>query len=155
MTPSDAFERIVMRRLVAPSARVRSTGLLGSPMNRLFARSVRLMLVISIGCTVGSCKDIRGAEATSAVRVFKYTGAIQCQNSGLSLPAMEHQLIGAGVKVYASSCGSDGRLYEELCGGPSGSVGLFSVRADDGAIAIVLGFRSTTEIPDFQEATCK
>jgi hypothetical protein len=86
--------------------------------------------------------EIKEAEIKEAeIKVFKPTGSIQCEpDSGTPLADMQQALTAAGIDVHAAETTSDGRMYAQVCGAPSGEIHVFSIDAADAAAAANLGY---------------
>jgi hypothetical protein len=75
------------------------------------------------------------------VEVFRPDGSRQCEpDSGTPPAAMRAELEAAGVTVHAARTGSDGMMYPQVCGAPTGRINVFSIDPAALADARALGF---------------
>lgn len=79
-----------------------------------------LALLLAAGCGGGSDSPLN-------VEVIKSRGGLQCGSSGRSIEELRQQLVDADIDVAASTCGSDGVPYPDVCGAPDGAIGVFSI----------------------------
>lgn len=109
-------------------------------------------------CGGGGSADVSGGGSGSGtdqtLSVYRYFGSVQCTGGGTSLSALERQLVDAGVRVAAASCGVDGRAYIALCGAPDGRIGVFEVGSQHAALAQALGFSLLSSLPDAVRVPC-
>ena len=97
-------------------------------------------------------------ETTSldpSVKVFKYRGAVQCdQKSGTPPEIMRNELVKAGVEVISVACGEDGRMHPMLCGTPTGAINIFEIPRQKAAQASRLGFAKLDSSSGAREISC-
>ena len=87
-----------------------------------------------------------GTYAASTIFVFKHDGTIQCDKfSGVTLDSMEQELSSAGIKVFSSRKGYDGREGIALCGAPTGQINIYEILSSDVSEALRLGFKQLPE----------
>lgn len=83
-----------------------------------------------------------GISAANTLFVFKADGTLQCGKShGVSLHSMEQELRSAGIKVFSSRKGYDGREGIALCGTPTGQINVYEIASSDVSEALGLGFK--------------
>jgi hypothetical protein len=69
-----------------------------------------------------------GAGPAEQIEVFKPDGSRQCEpDSGTPPAAMRAELEAAGITVHAARIGSDGMMYPQVCGAPTGRIHVFSI----------------------------
>ena len=87
-----------------------------------------------------------GNSAASTLFVFKPDGTIQCDKfPGAALDSMEQELRSAGIKVFSSRKGYDGREVIALCGAPAGQINVYEISSSDVSEALRLGFKQLSE----------
>jgi hypothetical protein len=95
------------------------------------------------------CYTLLWAEATSAAStlfVFKPDGTIHCDKSpGMTLDRIGQELSSAGIKVFSSRKGYDGREGIALCGTPTGQINVYEIASSDVFEALRLGFKQLPE----------
>jgi hypothetical protein len=101
-----------------------------------------------------ACGGGDGGAPEAPLAMFKSLGSLQCSGGGASLPALERQLLDAGVQVLAASCGLDGNAYIALCGAPDGRIGVFDLAAQHAAVARALGFAPLSDLPAAVRVPC-
>jgi hypothetical protein len=116
-----------------------------------FAACVAFMLALA----ASACVTTNHAEMHATVRVFKYTGSVQCVGGGIDLPAMARQLTDAGLQVLSSACGTDGLMRAAVCGTSDGRIGIFELSANDAQAASKLGFMPLSELREARIVPCK
>lgn len=105
-------------------------------------KNTSYIILVAALVFVFSLPAIAGEEPRTTAEVFRYDGSRQCENSsGISLEEMAKQLESAGIKVFASRKGSDGRIYPAVCGGGTGRLNIYSIDAQQLAQAKELGFK--------------
>jgi hypothetical protein len=80
-----------------------------------------------------------GSDPEPIAAVYKYSGSVQCAGGGISLAAMQRQLVDGGVTVLDSACGLDGKAYITICGAPDGAIGIFDIPASQSGRARLPG----------------
>ena len=69
---------------------------------------------------VGSLAARAAAGGASTGAYYRSTGSRQCERGGMSAADLQRELAGVGVQVPQVTCGHDGRVYAQSCGGPDG-----------------------------------
>jgi hypothetical protein len=108
-----------------------------------------------LALALSGCGQSEPQSGSDSAKVYRDSGAIQCESEGLTLGEMRQQLEDAGVQVLSASCGSDGVMRTTVCGAPAGHIGLFEVASDDLATAKALGFDSLETLPQAVETACR
>jgi len=102
---------------------------------------------------MSGCKDDSGPGNS---KVFKYSGAIQCEpGSGTSLAAMQRELTDAGIDVICAQTGGDGLNRIQLCGSASGAINIYTIRTANLPDAEALGFASVLTLSEYQDSACR
>ena len=70
------------------------------------------------------------------------------------MPALQAQLVNAGVAVLTSSCGNTGLGYPAVCGGPNGEIGISEINASQSSQAQALGFAPLSTYPNASARAC-
>jgi hypothetical protein len=99
-----------------------------------------------------------GGDSTSprtSVTLYISAGSVQCATGGMSLTGMQRLLTDAGIQVLTANCGSDGRIYTTVCGGPDGRIGIFEIPAVQAQAASALGFAPLSALPDASKIACQ
>ena len=96
-----------------------------------------------------------GSEPEPIAAVYKYMGSVQCTGGGISLAAMQRQLVDGGVTVLGSACGLDGKAYITVCGAPDGAIGIFDVPASQTDRALSLSFARLSDLPAAVRVPCR
>jgi len=97
-----------------------------------------------------------GSEAYNPpVAMYKSFGSVQCTGGGLTLPALERQLIDAGVRVISAKCGLDGNVYAAVCGGPDGRIGIVEIEQQQSQLAATIGFAPLSTLPAATQVPCR
>ncbi len=127
------------------------------------------MVILSAGMTLTACAVPNGAlvnpwvppvistptpAPVSYVEVFKSQGSRQCENNGVPLAEMQRQLQMANIPVTNASCGTDGRMYPQFCGGADGKINVFSIPSDAVNAAVAQGFGVLSDLPGAQRTNC-
>lgn len=86
--------------------------------------------------------------------VYASLGTRQCETGGTSLDALRQRLVGAGLRVVESACGSDGRVYPAVCGAPDGRIAIFDIATSASLPALPAGFAALTTLPDASRRPC-
>lgn len=87
--------------------------------------------------------------------IYKYTGSVQCEGGGLSIPEMQQQLTDVGIQVLSAACGADGNTYISKCGANDGSIGMFEVPESQAQDASALGFNPLSKLPGAMKVDCQ
>jgi hypothetical protein len=89
------------------------------------------------------------SASTSSVRtvfVFKLDGTKHCEPyAGESVESMALELVDAGVEVFSSRKGYDGREGIAICGEPTGQINIYEILSLDLASALSMGFKQLPE----------
>lgn len=88
------------------------------------------------------------------IKVFKYDQSTQCNNDGISLPAMAKELRRAGIDVQCSQKARDGFLYPAVCGGPTGIINVYQINPENIPDAQQLGFHPVSRLSEYQDRPC-
>ena len=79
-------------------------------------------------------------SSASTVFVFKLDGTVHCENSkGITLDSMEQKLTSAGIPVFSSRKGYDGREGIAVCDAPTGQINIYEIAYTDLPVALKLG----------------
>lgn len=111
-------------------------------------------VIFALALVASACATTNHAETHATVRVFKYTGSVQCAGGGIDLPAMTRQLTDAGLKVLSSACGTDGLMRPAVCGASDGRTGIFELSGNDAKAASKMGFMPLSELPEARVVPC-
>jgi hypothetical protein len=96
-----------------------------------------------------------GSDPEPIAAVYKYSGSVQCTGGGISLAAMQRQLVDGGVTVLDSACGLDGKAYITICGAPDGAIGIFDIPASQAGRALSLSFAPLSDLPAAVKVPCR
>ena len=110
-----------------------------------------LILPAAMCMLLASCA---GTDATDQVKVYKYDGSVQCESSGTSVEDMQRELADAGIHVACGQKAGDGYAYAAVCGTATGMINVYTIGNADLPEAESLGFKSTGELPDYQDQDC-
>ena len=91
---------------------------------------------------------------SSFADVYKYQGSRQCENGGVPLAEMQRQLQMSNIPVTNASCGTDGRMYPQFCGGADGKINIFTIPSAALDAALAQGFVLLNQLPEAQRANC-
>lgn len=94
------------------------------------------------------------SEPTAKVSVYRSTGSLQCSGGGSTLAQNQKRLTDAGIPVFSSSCGNNGRMHAQRCGGPTGEIHVFEIPASYKDAAMKQQFQLLSELPGAQKAAC-
>jgi hypothetical protein len=86
---------------------------------------------------------------------YQYVGSKQCERGGKSPQELQRELAAAGVQVPQVTCGHDGRMYAQACGGPDGRIFVVLVPQEKGATLARLGFKPMAELPNAVPLACR
>jgi hypothetical protein len=106
-------------------------------------KQATLILAIFVGLLTSPLL-IQSASTTSVrtVFVFKLDGTKHCEPyAGVSVDAMALELSGAGIEVFSSRKGYDGREGIAICGEPTGQINIYEILSSDLASALSMGFK--------------
>jgi hypothetical protein len=110
-------------------------------------KQATLILVIFIGLLTSPLL-IHSAD-TLPVRtllIYKLDGTKHCEPyAGVSLDVMALELSGAGIGVFSSRKGYDGREGIAACGALTGQINIYEILSSDLSSALSLGFK---QLPD-------
>lgn len=101
-------------------------------------RRVLILLPVSL---LAACASEPAVSDIARLRVARPLGSVQCSPGGLTTADLTKQLEAAGVKVFASSCATDGRMHAAMCGASDGRLGVVEIAAADLKAAEAAGFR--------------
>lgn len=116
----------------------------------IFSEYVKLVRYVSLACLVLCAGIVTGHAGNRgsvvSVYVYKADGSRQCEHSSLdTLASMREQLADAGINVFTSRKGWDGREGIALCGSPTGEINIYEIDAAALHKAMALGFRELPE----------
>jgi len=94
------------------------------------------------------------SQAGSTLSVYRATGALQCSGGGSTLEQDRQRLTDAGIQVLASSCGSNGRMFAQRCGGATGEIHVFDIPMSQKAAALNQQFRLLSELQGARRFAC-
>jgi hypothetical protein len=87
-----------------------------------------------------------GTSSNRTLFVFKLDGTKHCEPyTGVNLDAMALELSGAGIEVFSSRKGYDGREGIAICGEPTGQINIYEIPSSDLASALSMGFKQLPE----------
>jgi hypothetical protein len=112
-------------------------------------------LKFSLGLGLGLAAAFAAQAESRWITVAKPNGAIQCEDTGISLKAMKKELAQAKIPVKKARCGHDGLVYTAVCGEENGRLNLFDIPAKKLDDADELGFQPLSDWPDAVEAPCE
>jgi hypothetical protein len=92
-------------------------------------------------------KSFSSCDVGPTVEIYKDSGAIQCESSGISVSEMNESLINAGIEVLKWGDANTGLATIALCGALTFEIYAFSIRESDLSMAENLGFRRVSELP--------
>ena len=110
-------------------------------------KQTTLILAIFVGLLTSPLL-IHSAGTTSVrtVFVFKLDGTKHCEPySGVSVESMALELVDAGLQVFSSRKGYDGREGIAICGEPTGQINIYEILSSDLASALSMGFKQLPE----------
>jgi hypothetical protein len=87
-----------------------------------------------------------GTTSVHTLFIFKLDGTKHCvPYVGVSVDAMALELSDAGVEVFSSRKGYDGREGIAICGEPTGQINIYEILSSDLASALSMGFKQLPE----------
>lgn len=95
-----------------------------------------------------------GGEDEAGTKVFKSMGSLQCSGGGVSLAALQGQLVTLKVQVNSAACGTDGVAHPTTCGTTDGKIGIFEVPSAQTAAAATAGFAPLSTLPSAKTIPC-
>lgn len=95
-----------------------------------------------------------GGEDEAGTKVFKSMGSLQCSGGGVSLAALQGQLVALNVQVNSAACGTDGVAHPATCGATDGKIGIFEVSSAQTAAAAAAGFAPLSTLPSAKTIPC-
>ena len=110
-------------------------------------KQLTLILILLIGPTT-SPSLIHSASTLSVhtLFIYKFDGTKHCvPYAGVSVNAMALELSGAGIEVFSSRKGYDGREGIAICGEPTGQINIYEILSSDLASALSMGFKQLPE----------
>ena len=124
-------------------------------MKVVFLICISVIAIFFVGCNAspdGTVSVSEGSAAQSSykktVEVYKYSGARQCGDDGISAEEMAVELINEDIPVISFYCDVDGYFHIAVCGAETGRINVFEIPEDDLQAAIELGFTSIEELTD-------
>jgi hypothetical protein len=110
-------------------------------------KQVTLILAVFVGLLTSPL--LMQSASTSSMRtvyVFKLDGTKHCEPyAGVSVESMALELRHAGVEVFSSRKGYDGREGIAICGEPTGQINIYEILSSDLASALSMGFKKMPE----------
>lgn len=101
------------------------------------------------GCGTESTQSDLEYEQKDTVLVYTGTGAIQCEDSGLTLAESTQKLTSHGVDVLSSDCGyRTGIAVITVCGAGTVNIHIHKINAANVEDAAAVGFSPVTELED-------
>lgn len=100
-------------------------------------------------------KALQAQKQKTHTTVYKYDDSIQCEAKGIPLEDMRTELVKAGVDVVCEQKAHDGFVRVAVCGQATGNINTFVIHDANLADAENLGFRSVSDLPDYQDLPCK
>jgi hypothetical protein len=94
------------------------------------------------------------SQGGATLSVYRATGAVQCTGGGSTLEQDRQRLTDAGIQVLAATCGSNGRMFAQRCGGATGEIHVFDIPVSQKAAALTQQFRPLGELPGAQRFAC-
>ncbi len=98
--------------------------------------------------------DERRIQTTSQLKVFKYDQSIQCESEGIPLDEARLELARAGIDVICAQKGHDGLQRIAVCGADTGNLNVFVIQPNNLVDAEKLGFKPTSDLPEYVDQTC-
>jgi hypothetical protein len=126
-------------------------------MNRaLRPASVSAVIVLLVACSspAPTAPPVSSAPAGKTLTVYKSLERRQCEEGGETAESLAVRLRAAGVEVQSVGCANDGMMYAAVCGGGTGELGVFDIRAADAERAAAAGFKPLSDWPDAQRTAC-
>jgi hypothetical protein len=103
------------------------------------------VLILAIWLGFLTCSHLAQATGTTSVNtvfVYKLDGTKHCEPyAGVSVRSMALELLDAGVEVYSSRKGYDGREGVAICGEPTGQINIYEILSSDLPMARNVGFK--------------
>ncbi len=87
-----------------------------------------------------------GCGSSPPIEIYKSTGAIQCESSGVDPYTMMNELLNSGIDVLEWGTGTDGVNRPSVCGSETGDINRFTIREQDLELAQSLGFSLLSEL---------
>ena len=94
------------------------------------------------------------APGSATLSVYRGTGAVQCSGGGSTLDEDRKRLTDAGIQVLAASCGTNGRMFAQRCGGATGEIHIFDIPVLQKKAALDRQFRPLSELPTARKLNC-
>ncbi|TJY55176.1 hypothetical protein E4T66_21125 [Sinimarinibacterium sp. CAU 1509] len=107
-----------------------------------------VLLIAASGCSSGT------SAQQDIVKVFKSDGSRQCESEGTSVETMAQELINAGIDVLCGQKGDDGLAHPTVCGGETGAINVYSIRAASQPDAESLGFAPVSDLSEYHDTPC-
>lgn len=115
-----------------------------------------ISVILTSTLFIAACANTTGKNSPdTTTAVYKYVGSVQCQKSETSITAMENQLINAGIRLFSSACGNDGKMRITMCGAPDGQIYIFNIPTSQTDVAHTLGFSPLTSLPEAIWIPCR
>ena len=117
--------------------------------------------VLAAALAVTACQSApppaASAPAAPAANVayYQYVGSRQCEGGGKKPPELQKELAAVGVNVPQVTCGHDGRMYSQGCGGADGRIHVVLVPRAQAAKVAALGLKPMLELPGAVPLACR
>jgi hypothetical protein len=95
------------------------------------------------------------AASGSSAAYYQYVGSKQCERGGKSPQELQRELAAAGIQVPQVTCGHDGRMYAQACGGADGRILVVLVPREKGATLARLGLEPMVDLPNAVPLACR
>lgn len=112
------------------------------------------MRIVVLALVVLASLTACGGGGDEEAKVFKSMGSRQCSGGGVSLAALQAQLVAAKVQVSSAECGTDGVATSAVCGAPDGRIGIFEISSDQAGAAAAAGFAPLSTMPTAKTIPC-
>ena len=114
------------------------------------------LLPLMIAFSLVAASPAATATGEPAIKVYKSRGSVQCTTTfGTPPEVMRKALDQAGIAVDSTACGTDGKIYQSMCGSPDGSINIFVIPLRKAAQAALLGFARLDGLPDAKQVKCQ
>jgi hypothetical protein len=116
---------------------------------------IRTRIIASSLLVLSSLTACGGESSpTGKANVIKSMGSLQCSGGGLSLAALQGQLVAANVQVTSAACGTDGLPKAAICGESDGKIGIFEIPSEKVSAASAAGFTLLSTLPAAKPIAC-
>lgn len=114
------------------------------------------MIYAFLGLILSACLE-QSSQPTATeewIKVFKHTGAIQCEKEGVALEVMQKQLEEAGIHVNCAQRSYDGMMRPAMCGAGTSDINVYQIPKQKLPYAKQLAFKSVGSLKGFQDQSC-